>query len=127
MNSKLLKDVFKKLFPIKADDFDSQENSPKTISPGEAADMIKKGAAVIDVREPAELAGPLKPIIGATNIPMKNIVGRMKGEDRDKNYILVCAHGNRSRMASSILAQLGFKNVFNLSGGMKAYRNKYPD
>jgi len=38
-------------------------------------------------------------------------------------YVL-CHHGNRSAQATMWLAQQGYKNVFNVSGGIDAYARK---
>ena len=39
----------------------------------------------------------------------------------DKRVIIYCAVGLRGYLASRILVQNGFHNVFNLSGGYKTY------
>ncbi|KAA0167065.1 hypothetical protein FNF27_07393 [Cafeteria roenbergensis] len=80
--------------------------------------------AVLDVREPAELEGPLGALPGAVNIPVQSIVSRIAELDpfRCTPVVVVCRAGIRSTSAAAILTGLGFGNVKNLTGGMVAYR-----
>ncbi len=75
------------------------------------ADVISKGAFLVDVREPAELAeGGVK---GAVNIPLGSVASNLIAF-RDKEHIVVfCRSGNRSGQAKIILEQNGFANVTN--------------
>jgi phage shock protein E len=41
--------------------------------------------------------------------------------DKEKTYLVHCAAGGRSAKASGKLGTLGFKNVFNLEGGYRAW------
>lgn len=40
------------------------------------------------------------------------------GLDRSKNYALYCRSGKRSLDAGEVMADLGFKSLYNLSGGI---------
>jgi len=40
----------------------------------------------------------------------------------DKPFVVVCALGNRSALAATKLAQSGFENVYNFSGGMGSWK-----
>ena len=40
---------------------------------------------------------------------------------------VMCHHGNRSMQMTGWLAQQGYKNVFNVSGGIDAYARKVDD
>jgi rhodanese-related sulfurtransferase len=44
--------------------------------------------------------------------------------DKNKQIIIVCDHGRISRVAASILAEEGYKNVYNLIGGIKKWREQ---
>jgi rhodanese-related sulfurtransferase len=41
--------------------------------------------------------------------------------DKNEKYILVCRSGNRSATASKLLIEKGFKEIYNLSGGMNGW------
>ncbi|MGZ3920752.1 MAG: rhodanese-like domain-containing protein [Bacteroidia bacterium] len=84
-------------------------------------ELIKKGAAIIDVRSKAEFeTGHVK---GSVNIPLEQIgssVNKLKGH----NHIIICCRsGNRSGMAQQTLQAKGFANVTN--GGSWQNVNKY--
>ena len=79
------------------------------------------GAYVIDVRTPQEWK--TGHISGAAHIPVDEIESRMNEVKRDGTPIhLVCAGGGRSSSAAEQLANRGYRNVFNVTGGMQAYR-----
>jgi len=73
----------------------------------------------LDVRTPEENA--LGTIEGAVNIPVDALRNRLDEIPRDKPLYVFCAVGLRGYLASNILTQNGFKDVYNLSGGYKTY------
>lgn len=82
----------------------------------------KPAARLIDVREPAELLGELGKIRGVESVPLGTIEQAARGWDRDQELVLICRSGNRSGQAAAALARLGFTRLWNLTGGMLAYR-----
>jgi rhodanese-related sulfurtransferase len=80
---------------------------------------VAAGAQLIDVREPAEVAGGTLP--GAMNIPLGSLSERLGELDPGRPVVLVCRSGARSGHAARWLDQQGFGEVVNLSGGMLAY------
>ncbi|MFZ5798530.1 MAG: sulfurtransferase [Desulfobulbus sp.] len=75
---------------------------------------------VLDVRQPAEYeAGH---IAGAKLIPLPELQGRMAELDNTKPTVVYCAIGGRSRIAAQMLAGGDFAEVYNLSGGFKAWQ-----
>jgi rhodanese-related sulfurtransferase len=42
--------------------------------------------------------------------------------DKDKVYLIYCASGNRSGQAHDLMGQLGFREVYNMLGGMSAFQ-----
>lgn len=76
---------------------------------------------VLDVREPEEWDE--KHIQGARHIALGSLHSQLVTLDvTDQDTIaVICASGQRSSTASSILLRNGFKNVYNVSGGMQAW------
>ncbi|HEV8574660.1 MAG TPA: rhodanese-like domain-containing protein [Dehalococcoidia bacterium] len=89
------------------------------IDVSEADEMIKDGAAVIDVREPHEYTTGHVP--GATLIPVNSVYARREELPQDKDLIFVCAVGQRSALAAEMAAAAGFTRLFNLEGGTDAW------
>ncbi len=99
----------------------------KTITPEEVKQRLDAGENLhlLDVRQPEENA---EFNIGGILFPLGKIQ-TMQTEDienlKDEEVICYCRSGNRSGQAALILAQLGFTNVKNLTGGMLAWREKF--
>ena len=79
-----------------------------------------EGSFVVDVRIPASYN--TKTIDGAVNIPLASLRERAGEIPTDKKVILVCDSGYTSYLASRILIQKGFNNVYSLMAGMKLYK-----
>lgn len=75
---------------------------------------------ILDVRQPAEYENGHIP--GAKLIPLPEIKDRMDEIDPDMPTVVYCAIGGRSRVAAQMLSGKGFKKVYNLSGGIKAWQ-----
>ena len=92
----------------------------KQISAKDLEAQLKENKAlnIIDVREPAEVAGGKIP--GAVNIPLGLLEFRMNELDKSKDYTIVCLAGGRSAQAASFLEYQGF-NVTNMMGGMMSW------
>jgi phage shock protein E len=76
------------------------------------AELVKKGAIVLDVRSKIEYASGH--IEGAINIPvdiLKNSLSQLK--DKNKAVITCCASGMRSARAKNILKTHGYSDVHN--------------
>ncbi|MDD2290272.1 MAG: DsrE/DsrF/DrsH-like family protein, partial [Bacteroidales bacterium] len=73
----------------------------------------------LDVRTVAE--NSLGTIPRSVNIPLDELRNRLDEVPRDKPVHIFCAVGLRGYLASNILIQNGFNNVYNLSGGYKTY------
>jgi rhodanese-related sulfurtransferase/rubrerythrin len=74
---------------------------------------------VLDVRQPNEYEAGHIP--GAVLMPLPEIGERLHEIDAAKPTVVYCAVGGRSRVAAQILAGKGFQQVYNLSGGIRAY------
>jgi rhodanese-related sulfurtransferase len=91
------------------------------ISPTEVSRRLAAGErlCVLDVREPWEVA--IASLPGSVHIPLNQIPMRLKELDADSDIIVMCKAGGRSRRAAEFLAQSGFRNVANMTGGIDAW------
>jgi sulfur dioxygenase len=76
---------------------------------------------IVDVREPAELAGELGRIPGSRPIPLGRLAEGLTALGKDSPTVTVCRSGGRSAQAVTILEKAGFTKVANLAGGMLAW------
>ena len=83
------------------------------------ADGGRAAPLILDVREPWEHA--ICRIEQAQLLPMQEIPERCAELPRDRDIVVVCHHGVRSRFAARFLAGSGFAPVFNLTGGVEAW------
>lgn len=89
------------------------------VSPEDVRRLLPEAYA-LDVREEDEFAEGHAP--GAHWIPQSELASRLDELPRDRAILAMCRSGNRSLRAAQFLAQMGFSNVFNLSGGVTAWR-----
>ncbi len=75
---------------------------------------------LIDVRTAAEYNE--SNLEGAVNINIKHqdFVEEINELDKDIHYFVYCSFGIRSVNACNYMAMLGFKNLYNLKGGLAA-------
>jgi len=83
--------------------------------------MNQGGTLVLDIREAEDFATGHLP--RARHIPMSQLSSRVEeiGKYKDKTVIVTCRNGTRAGGASRLLKQAGFKNVFELRGGLNAW------
>ena len=89
----------------------SQELNKKLIS----RDTIQ----LIDIRE----KGCLDNIEGSINIPMSGLDKNISHIKKDIDVVIYCDFGINSLITTKFLTDLGFDNVYNLSGGIAAWKN----
>lgn len=70
---------------------------------------------LLDCREPFEWAQVRIP--GSLHIPMNDIPARLEELDRDAEWVVVCAHGNRSVAVADYLLRHGLR-ASSLAGGV---------
>lgn len=79
----------------------------------------KAGAQVVDVRTAGEYQmGHIK---GSVNVPVSELRSAAASWNRDKEYVLYCASGQRSADAQNVMKDMGFKNVADLAGGVAVW------
>lgn len=83
-------------------------------------DFYGTGATIIDVRSLGEFQGGH--LSGAINSPLDTIEDEIE-EDLDQVIIVYCQSGRRSKAASKILSDLGYKVVLD-GGGISSYKGQ---
>lgn len=95
------------------------------IDPEDAKQLIDEGKlTIVDVREPSEYA--VDHLANAELIPLNSFL-RNPGRVQGSGVLFVCEMGQRSAVAAEMAAAVGIAEVYNLEGGMNAWRGKgYP-
>ena len=103
--------------------------SQKSIRSSEAAQLIHdtNELLIIDVRTPIEYDSTA--IQNAMNIDVKsnNFQENIQKIDKTKPILVYCRSGRRSLMAMNTMQQLGFAEVYNLLGGIIAFKKEFPN
>jgi rhodanese-related sulfurtransferase len=93
------------------------------LTPSELArwreDATREPPVLVDVREPWEFE--LARIEGSLLVPLGQLPSRVDELPRDRPLVMVCHTGRRSQNAAMFLAQSGFADVQNLSGGVERW------
>jgi len=92
------------------------------ISRKEAADYVRRGAFVVDVRSPREFdAGHLSQ---AFNMPFDELEGTVPQKIKNKDCVILlhCRTGLRCKKAQERLRHIGYKHVFNLGSYERAFK-----
>ena len=96
----------------------SSENDYQQISQEEAKEMMDtQDVIILDVREQDEYDSGHIP--GAVLLPVGSIDETTAAEvipDKDSTVLVYCRSGNRSKTASSALAELGYTNIYEFGG-----------
>jgi rhodanese-related sulfurtransferase len=79
----------------------------------------KENLFLLDVREPHEFE--YASITNSVLIPLSQIPKRLSELDPQQEIVVICHHGMRSQQAANYLAQSGYKNIANLTGGIDAW------
>ena len=96
-----------------------------SIEPSEFPEFYSQGLTVLDVRNIGEFEnGHLE---GEVNIPLGVIESRLQEFEPDRDYLVHCAGGYRSMIASSIMQRHGFNHVLNVRGGFAKLKQLMPD
>ena len=85
-------------------------------------DKARSAPLILDVRERWEYE--ICRIPGAQLMPMQEIPARWNELSRETDIVIVCHHGMRSLQIADYLRQIGFKRLYNLSGGIAAWADQ---
>jgi rhodanese-related sulfurtransferase len=93
----------------------------KTVTPERAAELVKSGAVLIDIRETAEHAGENIP--GARHHALSQIDAKHPVRAGDTVLIFHCKSGARTNMnAQKLAGSAGQCEVYLLGGGIEAWK-----
>ncbi|MEX1190479.1 MAG: rhodanese-like domain-containing protein [Brumimicrobium sp.] len=82
-------------------------------------------AVILDVRKPEECAEGIIP--NAIEIDILNpdyFMSEIEKLDKDKSYYIYCRSGARSAQACMVMDQMGFKDTYNLLGGIMEWKGE---
>ncbi|WP_227819434.1 rhodanese-like domain-containing protein [Mariprofundus micogutta] len=91
----------------------------KSINAASYQQMRNQPHTLVDVRQQGEWESGHA--AKASHIPLGEIKQRMDEIAKDKPVVVICASGGRSSMAATALANAGYSEVYNFSGGMGAW------
>ena len=93
--------------------------TPLEIDVTTAARLLREGALMVDVREPAEVS--TCSIDGSRHITMRQIPDYLAELPRDRQLLILCHVGVRSLRVTQFLRANGFAQVSNVAGGINAW------
>ena len=93
------------------------------VTPHEALDLQKQGAALVDVREPSEIAqgSPAEAYRLGRSFLELNVEEAIP--DLDRTVLVTCESGLRSLFAGEELIRLGYTDVRSVGGGFTRWKN----
>jgi len=103
---------------------------PKTthsneITVAQAYEKLQQGVYILDVRTQAEWDQAR--ITNSTLIPLEQLQGRVNELPPDRDIVVVCRTGKRSKTGMSILQDAGYTRAVSMTGGLTAWKTAgYP-
>lgn len=90
----------------------------------DAYKRLQNGAILLDVREPDEVQEISCDVPEVLYIPMSEFQSQIQTLPKDKELITICYSGARSFVVTQFLVTHGYSLVFNLDGGIMAWKNE---
>jgi len=97
-----------------------KNSNPVEISISQAYEKYQQGAFFLDVRPQEEWDRYHIP--DSTLIPLEELQGRLSKIPQDRDVVVICRSGVRSKEGWRILSQAGFNQITCLKGGVEAWR-----
>jgi rhodanese-related sulfurtransferase len=94
------------------------------VSPVDGYQLVQNGAFLLDVRTQDEW--DQYHAIGATLIPLDQLPNRLSELPKDKQIVVICHSGNRSKQGRDILLANGFQATSVTGGLLQWYANNLP-
>lgn len=95
--------------------------SLRSISPDRAADLVRDGALLVDIREADEHAR--ERIAGARHLPLSRLDGQTVANDSGGIVIFHCRSGARTRANAERLAVTCAGEAYALEGGLQSWKD----
>jgi adenylyltransferase/sulfurtransferase len=101
-------------------------NEVPEITPAELKARLDAGDVplLVDVREHSEREIADLPDLGQERVPTAELFLRMRELEADRDIVVYCRSGSRSQWAARVLLESGRDRVFNLRGGLLAWREE---
>jgi rhodanese-related sulfurtransferase len=102
----------------------SDFSQPVNVGVDEAEKLLQteQDIMLLDVRTPEETQQGVINNAMVLDFYDPRFQSKIEQLDKTKTYLVYCAAGGRSADASKIMAEKGFKKVYNLSGGYRAWK-----
>ncbi|MCB1025088.1 MAG: MBL fold metallo-hydrolase [Acidobacteria bacterium] len=100
-------------------DYTGEKKTVKQIPVEEVSAKLADDIQFVDVRRVAEHANGHA--VKTVNIPLDRLPKEFDSLDPDKPTYVICQSGYRSSLGTSILENAGFKEIYNVTGGTKAW------
>lgn len=97
---------------------DIKNSEIKSLTSKNAYELSKKGYILIDVREDYLNAFKFFDVDKYIKIPLSELSEKIIELNLNENYIIADSAGLRSMEAAKLLIYKGFKNIYNLAGGI---------
>jgi rhodanese-related sulfurtransferase len=108
------------VWPFTQKNTDHDSALPRTVDVRQAFARSKAGAVLVDVRSEQEFAAAHPK--GARNVPPSRIGAGGGGLAPDDEILVICLSGHRSLTQARRLAKMGYTNVANVAGGLRAWQ-----
>ena len=93
------------------------------VTPQEAKRLVDGGATIVDVREPKEQVQDGR-IPNSQLIPLNTLLANPRAHLKQDNILFMCKVGVRSAIACEMAAAVGFDKLYNLEGGIEAWKKQ---
>ncbi|MGM0635919.1 MAG: rhodanese-like domain-containing protein [Bacteroidota bacterium] len=81
---------------------------------------------LIDVRTPQEFeSGVIHTSAKLIDFNASDFAQQLEELDKDKPVLVYCAVGGRSQQAAKMLDKMGYKEIYDLKGGIQSYQKQY--
>lgn len=102
----------------------NEESMVKLVAAEEFNSLIsEKGteAIILDVRTAEEYAEGHLPEAELLDVQAADFVSGLEGLDKEQAYFVYCRSGARSALATELMTQAGFSDIYELTGGIMAW------